>query len=136
MVAHCFLFWGGDIVRAYKSTRKGSYDDRHHEHMAKHYNETPASWYIAVLVISFVLGIVVVVKENITLPAWAYIVSLLLGIFIAPFVSMPNTILAYRASLSDVTPEHHSLFSVRQWYCHKQPVENGGGSATPWTPRW
>lgn len=38
------------------------------------------------LVISFIVGLVVVIKENITLPAWAYIVSLLLGMFIAPLV--------------------------------------------------
>lgn len=55
--------------------------------MAEKYKETPWWWYIVVLVFSFVLGLVVVIKENITLPAWAYIVSLLLGIFIAPFVS-------------------------------------------------
>ncbi|ROV90969.1 hypothetical protein VSDG_07712 [Cytospora chrysosperma] len=84
LVAHCFLFWGGDFIRAYKSAKQGRYDDRHHAHMVKHYKETPWWWYVAVLVISFVIGLVVVIKENITLPAWAYIVSLLLGIFIAP----------------------------------------------------
>lgn len=55
--------------------------------MADNYKEVPWYWYSAVLVVSFVLGLVVVLKENITLPAWAYIVSLLLGIAIAPFVS-------------------------------------------------
>jgi uncharacterized membrane protein HdeD (DUF308 family) len=57
--------------------------------MAKHYKEAPWWWYIAVLVFSFVLGLVVVIKENITLPAWAYVVALLVGIFIAPLVNMP-----------------------------------------------
>lgn len=56
--------------------------------MAKTYKEVPWWWYAFVLVFSFILGLVVVIKENITLPAWAYIVSLLLGIFIAPFVSI------------------------------------------------
>lgn len=55
--------------------------------MAKHYKETPWWWYIIVLVGSFILGLIVVLKENITLPVWAYIVSLLVGIIIAPFVS-------------------------------------------------
>jgi hypothetical protein len=87
LIAHCALFWGGDIAKAYKSARKGSYDDRHHTHMADCYKETPWWWYTIVLVISFVLGLVVVLKEDITLSAWAYIVSLLLGIIIAPFVS-------------------------------------------------
>ncbi|GKZ96811.1 hypothetical protein CBS147343_10742 [Aspergillus niger] len=85
LIMHCFLFWGGDIKRAYQSARQGRYDDCHHEHMAKHYKETPWWWYVAVLVISFVLGLVVVLKENITLPAWAYIVSLIVGIIISPF---------------------------------------------------
>lgn len=89
---HCFLFWGGDILQAYRSAKAGRYDDRHHAHMAKHYKETPWWWYIAVLVISFVIGLVVVIKENITLPVWAYIVSLLLGIFISPLVSYRHSI--------------------------------------------
>ncbi|RFU25709.1 hypothetical protein B7463_g10629, partial [Scytalidium lignicola] len=85
LIAHCILFWGKDIAKAYKSARKGSYDDRHHAYMAKHYKETPWWWYIGVLIFSFVLGLVVIIKENITLPVWGYIVSLLLGIAIAPF---------------------------------------------------
>lgn len=72
--------------RAYKNARPGSYSDRHHAHMAKNYKEAPWWWYITVLVFSFVLGLVVVIKENITLPAWAYVLSLLLGIFMAPLV--------------------------------------------------
>ncbi|KAK8877066.1 OPT oligopeptide transporter [Apiospora arundinis] len=88
LIAHCVLFWGKDIVRAYKSARKGEYNDPHHTHMAKHYQETPWWWYVAVLVISFVLGLVVVIKENITLPVWAYIVALLVGSFVAPFSTL------------------------------------------------
>lgn len=57
--------------------------------MAKHYREVPWWWYISILVGSFVLGLVVVIKEHITLPPWAYVVSLLLGSVIAPVVSCP-----------------------------------------------
>ncbi|KOS37894.1 hypothetical protein ACN38_g11306 [Penicillium nordicum] len=85
LILHCFLFWGKDIVRAYKSARKGIYDDRHHSHMAKHYKEAPWWWYIIVLVGSFILGIIVTVKENITLSPWAYVISLIVGCIIAPF---------------------------------------------------
>ncbi|POR36260.1 OPT oligopeptide transporter [Tolypocladium paradoxum] len=88
LIAHCFLFWGGDVVKAYKSARNGRFDDRHHAHMAKHYKEVPWWWYVAILVISFAIGLVVVLKENITLPVWAYIVSLLLGTFIAPLSTL------------------------------------------------
>lgn len=56
--------------------------------MAKHYREVPWWWYMIVLVVSFVLGLIVVIKENVTLPVWAYVVALLLGTFISPFVSL------------------------------------------------
>ena len=55
--------------------------------MTKHYKEVPWYWYAGILVLSFILGLIVVLKENITLPVWAYVVSLLTGIIIAPFVS-------------------------------------------------
>ncbi|EUC39534.1 hypothetical protein COCMIDRAFT_111306 [Bipolaris oryzae ATCC 44560] len=85
LIAHIVLFWGGDVVRAFKSAKAGKFDDPHHAHMAKHYREAPWWWYTIVLVVSFVLGLIVVIKENVTLPVWAYIVALLLGTFIAPF---------------------------------------------------
>ncbi|CRL21990.1 Oligopeptide transporter OPT superfamily [Penicillium camemberti] len=85
LIVHCILFWGNDIMRAYKSARVGIYDDRHHSHMAKHYKEAPWWWYIFVLVFSFILGIIVTVKENITLSPWAYVISLVIGCIIAPF---------------------------------------------------
>lgn len=104
--------------------------------MAAHYKETPWHWYVAVLVLSFILGLVVVIKEHITLSAWAYVVSLLLGIFIAPFVSIATYDTCLLSESADVTAEHPSLLSLRQRYCHKQSVENVGGPDAPWTPRW
>ncbi|KAF7914799.1 hypothetical protein BELL_0070g00310 [Botrytis elliptica] len=88
LITHCFAFWGGDVIRAFKSAKAGTYEDPHHAHMARTYKEAPWWWYVAVLVISFVLGLVVVIKENITLPVWAYIVALLLGCFIAPLSNL------------------------------------------------
>ncbi|KAG6284246.1 hypothetical protein E4U46_007369 [Claviceps purpurea] len=88
MIAHCALFWGGDFVKAYKSARAGRFDDRHHAHMAKHYREVPWWWYAFILVFSFFLGLVVVVRENVTLPVWAYVLSLLVGIVLSPFSTL------------------------------------------------
>ena len=65
--------------------------------MAKTYKEVQWWWYAFTIVFSFVLGLVVVIKENITLPAWAYVVALLLGMFIAPFVSSATFLLISRA---------------------------------------
>ncbi|KAG6015202.1 hypothetical protein E4U54_003992 [Claviceps lovelessii] len=88
MIAHCALFWGGDFVKAYKSAKAGRFDDRHHRHMVKHYNEVPSWWYLIVLGFSFILGLIVVIRENITLPAWAYVVALLVGMALAPLSSL------------------------------------------------
>lgn len=76
---------GKDIIATYKSARKGVFNDRHHEHMVKHYKESPWWWYIIVLVVSFALDLFVVFKNNITLSAWAYVVALVVGCIIAPF---------------------------------------------------
>jgi glucan phosphoethanolaminetransferase (alkaline phosphatase superfamily) len=93
------VFWGKDIWKSYKNAFNSKHDDPHHAHMAKHYKETPWWWFIAALVISFVLGLIVVVKEDITLPPWAYVVSLLIGIILAPFVST----LAFNKNISPLT---------------------------------
>lgn len=81
--------------------------------MAKNYKETPWSWYGIVLVLSFVLGLIVVTKEDITLPVWGYIVSLILGIVIAPFVSILPCSAWLSSQLSNITAEYHSLLSLR-----------------------
>lgn len=85
LIAHIVLFWGGDIVRTFKAAKKGSFNDPHHVHMHKHYKEAPWWWYMIVLVASFILGLIVVIKENITLPVWGYIIALVMGTIIAPF---------------------------------------------------
>jgi len=84
---HVILFLGKDIYTCYKSARKGVFNDRHHVHMVEHYKEAPWWWYVIVLVASFFLGLIVVLKGNITLSAWAYVVALIVGCVIAPFVS-------------------------------------------------
>ena len=87
LIMHVIVFWGGDIVRTIKNARKGKYNDPHHEHMALHYKDAPWWWFAVVLVVSFILGIVVVTTQNVTLPVWAYVFSLILGSIITPFVS-------------------------------------------------
>jgi uncharacterized membrane protein len=87
LIMHVIVFWGKDIVKTFKNARQGVSGDRHHEYMRENYKEAPWYWYVAVLVISFILGLVVVVKEKITLTWWAYLIALALGCIVAPFVS-------------------------------------------------
>lgn len=91
---HVLLFWGGDIIQAYKRARLGQSNDRHHAYVNKHYKETPHWWFGVVIVVSFVMGLIVVLKEDITLSAWSYVVALLLGCAIAPLVRLPSVMLA------------------------------------------
>ncbi|KAL2703087.1 hypothetical protein AAEP93_007385 [Penicillium crustosum] len=85
LIPHCILFWGKGIWRVYRRAREGKHDDPHHTHMAKHCKDTPWWCFAGIIVLSFVLGLIVVIKEKITLPVWAYIVALALAIFISPF---------------------------------------------------
>lgn len=102
--------------------------------MAKRYKEAPWWWYVAVLVISFILGLVVVIKENITLPVWGYIVSLILGTFIAPLVRyfQPLTSSSIRSTSTNRFSEYHFICPLRQWYRHEQLVQDVGRSDAPW----
>jgi hypothetical protein len=100
--------------------------------MAKRYKEAPWWWYIAVLVLSFVLGLIVVTTQNVTLPAWAYVVALLLGIFIAPLVSLIACI--NTSANANCDTEHLALLSLWQRHCHQQPVKDVGRSDPPGTP--
>jgi len=51
------------------------------------YKEVPTWWYCIILIIAFVFGIIVTTTQNITMPVWSYIIALLTGAFVAPFVS-------------------------------------------------
>jgi hypothetical protein len=122
LVAHIVLFWGGDTVRAFKAAKRGVFDDPHHAHMAKHYKEAPWWWYIIVLVVSFVLGLIVVLKENVTLPVWAYIIALLCGTIISPLVG-PSWRKLLQRPWSNLFSEYPVICSLWQWYCDEQLIQ-------------
>jgi OPT family oligopeptide transporter len=84
LIAHTFLFWGKDAFNSIKESRARTFKDRHQQAMMK-YKEASWIWYAALLILSFIFGLIVVLKDNITLPWWGYIVALLVGSIIAPF---------------------------------------------------
>lgn len=49
------------------------------------YKEVPFWWYVCLLVLSFISGLIVVCKGQTTLSWYSYIVALLLGSFVTPF---------------------------------------------------
>ena len=103
--------------------------------MAKNYKEAPWWWYVSLLIGSFILGLVVVIKENITLPVWAYVVSLIVGSIIAPVVSNPDCSYT-EAVLTVLSLEHSTLLSLRKRYRHQQPFKDVGGSYAAWKTCW
>lgn len=90
------------------------------------YKEAPWYWYLGTLIIAFVFGLVAVLKEDISLPAWAYVVSLILGMIIAPFVSSfvlsleyaPHSSAEYPAILPLRERDRHQLAHEDACGCH------------------
>ncbi|KAI3390955.1 hypothetical protein diail_8329 [Diaporthe ilicicola] len=84
LITHVLIFYGKDMRDAWNQARNRTQPDIHYQSMLK-YKEVPMWWYLALFVLTFIAGLVVNIKGETTLPAWGYIVSLLLGAFIAPF---------------------------------------------------
>ncbi|KAF7553299.1 hypothetical protein G7046_g7138 [Stylonectria norvegica] len=84
LITHVLIFNGKDMILAWKQARTRTQPDPHYQAMLK-YKEVPMWWYLALFVLCFIAGLVVNIKGETTLPVWGYIISLLLGAFIAPF---------------------------------------------------
>ncbi|GIJ91742.1 hypothetical protein Asppvi_010714 [Aspergillus pseudoviridinutans] len=84
LITHVLIFYGKDMYIAWKQARNRTQPDPHYQAMLK-YKEVPMWWYLALFVLAFFAGLIVNIKGETTLPAWGYIVALLLGAFIAPF---------------------------------------------------
>ncbi|KAJ8516828.1 hypothetical protein ONZ45_g5896 [Pleurotus djamor] len=87
LIAHCIFFWGGYARESFKQAMAGTQPDPHYQAMKK-YKEAPMWWYVILLVLSFIAGLVVVIKGDTTLPWWSYIIALILGGFITPFSTL------------------------------------------------
>ncbi|KAL4757804.1 OPT family oligopeptide transporter [Aspergillus foveolatus] len=84
LISHVLIFYWKDMATAWKQARSRTQPDPHYQGMLK-YKEVPMWWYYASFVLAFFAGLIVTIKGETTLPAWGYIISLILGSFIAPF---------------------------------------------------
>ncbi|KAL4880298.1 OPT oligopeptide transporter protein-domain-containing protein [Aspergillus karnatakaensis] len=84
LITHVLIFFSKDMLLAWKQARSKTQPDPHYQGMLK-YKEVPMWWYLTLFVLAFFAGLIVTIKGETTLPAWGYIISLLLGAFIAPF---------------------------------------------------
>ncbi|CAG8102008.1 unnamed protein product [Penicillium salamii] len=84
LITHVLIFYSKDMILAWKQARARTQPDPHYQGMLK-YKEVPMWWYFVLFGLTFIAGIIVTAKGETTLPVWGYIISLLLGGFIAPF---------------------------------------------------
>ncbi|KAF2220146.1 peptide transporter MTD1 [Elsinoe ampelina] len=84
LITHVILFFGKDMLLAWKQARARTQPDPHYQGMLR-YREVPSWWYIAVFILCFFAGLIVNIKGETTMPVWGYIIALILGAFIAPF---------------------------------------------------
>ncbi|KAG2421023.1 hypothetical protein HFD88_000639 [Aspergillus terreus] len=84
LITHVVIFYGKDMILAWKQARSRAQPDRHYQGMLK-YKEVPLWWYLVLFALAFLAGLIVNIKGQTTLPVWGYIIALLLGAFISPF---------------------------------------------------
>ena len=106
------------------------------------YKEVPYWWYLLILIVAFVFGIIVTTTQNITMPVWSYIIALLVGAFVAPFVSGNSfflfffSFLVFILSNGLLTAVYDPLLPLWLWDRHELPHEDSSWRCTAWkTPR-
>ncbi|EIW74041.1 OPT oligopeptide transporter [Coniophora puteana RWD-64-598 SS2] len=72
------MFWRPREAKEEMSKEELEALDPHYREMLK-YPEAPNSWYLAILIISVIISLVVIYKSDSTLPWWSYVISVLLA---------------------------------------------------------
>ena len=104
------------------------------------YKEVPYWWYLLILIVAFVFGIIVTTTQNITMPVWSYIIALLVGAFVAPFVSGNSfflfffSFLVFILSNGLLTAVYDPLLPLWLRDRNEQYYEDSCGLCTPRTP--
>jgi len=78
------LFFSRSIWTAIKQAWSKTQPDPHWQAMQK-YKEVPHWWYGLLFFLAFTTGLIVCAKGDTTLPIYAYVVAIILGVFMAPF---------------------------------------------------
>lgn len=102
LVTHVVLFWGKDVLKSIRQSRDKTQPDRHWRAMQK-YKEAPHWWYLILLAISFVFGLMVILTQDTTLPWYGYVVALGLGTVVAPFSGVLYALLGNGISTNNLT---------------------------------
>ena len=102
LFAHCVCFWGPFVRNSYSNWRNRSFEDPHYQAMLK-YKEAPQWWYLILLLLGFLAGVIACAKGETTLPVWSFVVALLLGMFITPFSAMLYGLMGSAVSTNQIS---------------------------------
>lgn len=78
LIVHCYLFYGADIVRQWKASRKETHRATGdvHVRLMRRYEEVPASWYVIIFAVCLVVAIYVVQSGEVALPWYGLLLAL------------------------------------------------------------
>jgi len=79
VVTHTYLWYGRDIWKQFRTSVKDEKDI--HTRLMTRYRDIPHWWFVAVFVVSFVLGAVTIEIYDTKMPFWAFILALILSLF-------------------------------------------------------
>ncbi|KAH8888862.1 OPT family small oligopeptide transporter [Thozetella sp. PMI_491] len=100
-LVHVGLFYGRDIIDRIRDAQNEEADI--HLKLMRKYKEAPQWWFLAVFVISFGFGLAAALAWDTHLPAWAYILCIIIGTFFILPVGMIQAITNQQAGLNIVT---------------------------------
>lgn len=84
IIVHTFLWYRHDIARQFRRSLHDETDI--HSHLMRRYPETPFWWFLALGILSVVLGIIGIEVCKTELPVWGFFLGLVFAaIFVVPF---------------------------------------------------
>lgn len=95
---HCVLWYGRDVLEAFKGYRSRTLRDKHYQTILKNYKEVPMWVYGAILVASFVMAIATCYTGDSHLPWYGIIAAYAVACAIFPFICIFPSITGWQVS--------------------------------------
>ncbi|KAL6698394.1 OPT oligopeptide transporter domain-containing protein [Trichoderma pleuroticola] len=100
-ITHIALFYGPDVWR--RSIDSRSEEPDIHMKLMRKYKEAPEWWFLSIFLVSFGLGMAASLAWPTHLPAWAFIICILIGLFFFIPVGMVQAITNQQTGLNIIT---------------------------------
>ncbi|KAG5974456.1 hypothetical protein E4U55_008208 [Claviceps digitariae] len=100
-IAHCALFYGGDIWRRARNYKSEEADI--HMKLMRKYKEAPEWWFAAIFAVSFAFGMISSQVWKTHLPWWAYLICIIIAIVFFIPVGIVQAITNQQPGLNVIT---------------------------------